>query len=61
MATGLLAGLKQVVDTKIAPLLTFTNFFTWNDVWVASAYLLGTGLLVSSLASTLTLRKYLKV
>jgi len=28
---------------------------------VVSAYLLGTGLLVSSLASILTLRKYLKV
>jgi len=42
-------------------LLTFTNFFTWNDVWLSSAYLLGTGLVVSALASVLTLRKYLKV
>ena len=39
LATGLLAGLKQVVDTKIAPLLTFTNFFGWNEVWIASAWL----------------------
>lgn len=60
-SVGLLSGLKYVIDDRIAPLLTFTNFFTWNDVWLASAYLLGTGLLVATLASTLTLRKYLKV
>ena len=61
LATGLLAGLKQVVDTKIAPLLTFTNFFGWNEVWVASAWLLLTGLVVSTFASVITLRRYLKV
>jgi cell division transport system permease protein len=61
VATGLLAGLKQVVDTKIAPLLTFTNFFGWNEVWVASAWLLLTGLVVSTFASLITLRRYLKV
>ena len=60
-SVGLLSGLKMVIDDRIAPLLTFTNFFTWNDVWVSSAYLLGTGLIVSALASVLTLRKYLKV
>ena len=60
-SVGLLSGLKIVIDDRIAPLLTFTNFFTWNDVWVSSAYLLGTGLIVSALASVLTLRKYLKV
>ncbi|MEN9305326.1 MAG: hypothetical protein RLY76_594, partial [Actinomycetota bacterium] len=53
--------LKYVIDERIAPLLTFTNFFTWNDVWLASAYLLATGIVVSSLASIFTLRKYLKV
>lgn len=61
LATGLLAGLKQVVDTKIAPLLTFTNFFGWNEVWVASAWLLLTGFVVSTFASVMTLRRYLKV
>jgi cell division transport system permease protein len=60
-SVGLLSGLKIVIDDRIAPLLTFTNFFTWNDVWLSSAYLLGTGLVVSALASVLTLRKYLKV
>jgi cell division transport system permease protein len=61
IATGLLAGLKTVVDTNIAPLLLFTNFFGWREVWVSSAYLLATGLVVSILASVITLRRYLKV
>jgi cell division transport system permease protein len=61
MATGLLAGIKSVIDSKIAPLLTFTKFFGWGEVWIASAWLLLTGLAVSILASAITLRKYLKV
>ncbi len=60
-ATGLLAGLKWVVDNKVAPLLTFTKFFGWDQVWISSGILLGTGLFVSILASTITLRRYLKV
>jgi cell division transport system permease protein len=60
-ATGLLAGLKSVVDSKVAPLLTFNNFFGWNEVWVASAWLLLAGLGVSTVASVITLRRYLKV
>ena len=61
VSTGFLAGFKVIVDTKVAPLLTFTNYFTWRDLWVTSAWLLFTGLFVSSIASVLTLRKYLKV
>ena len=60
-ATGLLAGLKAVVDSKVAPLLTFTNFFGWNEVWIASAWLLLAGFTVSTIASLITLRRYLKV
>lgn len=61
IATGLLAALKSVIDSKVAPLLTFTKFFGWGEVWVASGYLLATGLVVSIFASALTLRRYLKV
>ena len=61
IATGLLAGLKSVIDSKVAPLLTFTKFFGWGEVWVSSAYLLATGLVVSIAASVFTLRRYLKV
>ena len=61
LATGLLAALKSVIDSKVAPLLSFTKFFGWGEVWVSSAYLLATGLLVSTVASVITLRRYLKV
>ena len=61
IATGILAALKSLVDARVAPLLTFTNFFGWSDVWNASLLLLLTGLVVSAIASFLTLRKYLKV
>jgi cell division transport system permease protein len=61
LATGLLALLKSVIDSKVAPLLTFTKFFGWGEVWVASGWLLLTGLTVSVLASLITLRRYLKV
>jgi len=60
-ATSLLAGLKSVVDSKVAPLLTFTNFFGWTEVWIASAWLLLAGFGVSTIASVITLRRYLKV
>jgi len=61
LATGLLAALKGVIDSKVAPLLSFTKFFGWGQVWVSSAYLLATGLFVSTVASVITLRRYLKV
>jgi cell division transport system permease protein len=61
LATGLLAGLKSVIDSQVAPLLTFTKFFGWNEVWIASGWLLLTGIAVSTLASLITLRRYLKV
>ena len=61
VSAGLLAGFKGLVDAKVAPLLSFTRFFRWSDVWVASGGLLGVGLLVSASASVATLRKYLKV
>ena len=60
-SSGLLSAFKLLVDSRIAPLLSFTKFFTWSDVWVASGILLITGLVVSTVASVATLRKYLKV
>ena len=61
LATGLLSALKYVVQEKVAPLLTFTKFFGWGEVAAASAWLLLTGLVVSTIASLVTLRRYLKV
>jgi cell division transport system permease protein len=53
--------IRDRVDSKVAPLLTFTNFFGWNEVWIASAWLLLAGFTVSTIASLITLRRYLKV
>jgi cell division transport system permease protein len=61
LASGLLAALKYVVETKVAPLLTFTKFFGWGEVALASGWLLLTGLVVSTIASVVTLRRYHKV
>ena len=61
LATGLVSALKYVVQEKVAPLLTFTKFFGWGEVVAASAWLLLTGLVVSTIASLITLRRYLKV
>jgi len=60
-ASGLLAGLKYVIETNVAPLLSFTKFFGWGEVAIASGWLLLTGLVVSTIASVVTLRRYLKV
>ena len=61
VSTGLLSLFKLLIDAKVAPLLSFTQFFKWSDVWVASSLLLLTGFVVSTVASLLTLRKYLQV
>ena len=61
LATGLLAGLKKMIDIHVAPLLSFTKFFGWGEVWVSSGILLATGLFVSIVASVFTLHRYLKV
>ena len=60
-SVGLLSGFKFLIDSRVAPLLSFTRFFTWTDVWVSSAYLLLTGFVVSSIASIVTLRRHLNV
>jgi cell division transport system permease protein len=61
VALGLLSGFKVLIDQRVAPLLTFTRFFGWDAVWLASLQLLGVGLLVASLASLITLRRFVKV
>ena len=61
ISTGLLIGIKQITDSKIAPLLSFTKFFGWGAVWSTSAILFFVGAAVSAAASMLTLRKYLQV
>lgn len=59
-AAGILASKYWVIDAKLAPNLTFIPFVTWNEVLaiVPVLYLVGVGTTV--LASSVTLRRYLK-
>jgi cell division transport system permease protein len=61
VALGMLSGFKVLIDQRVAPLLSFTRFFGWDAVWIASLQLLGVGLFVAALASVITLRRFVKV
>jgi len=61
VALGLLSGFKVLIEQRVAPLLSFTRFFGWDAVWIASLQLLGVGLFVAALASVITLRRFVKV
>jgi len=60
-SAGILSGFKYLIDAKVAALLSFTNYFSWTDVYVSAIYLLIVGFVVSGTASIVTLRKHLKV
>ena len=57
---GILASKYWLIDAKLAPNLTFIPFVTWSEVLaiVPMLYLVGVGTTV--LASSITLRRYLK-
>lgn len=57
---GLVAAKYWVIDAKLAPNLTFIPFVTWSEVLgiIPWLYLVGVGITV--LASSVTLRRYLK-
>ena len=62
MATGALALFQsQVVEAVARPTFPFTRFVDWGDVWMTVALIVPVGVLLASLASFLTLRKYLRV
>jgi cell division transport system permease protein len=61
MATaGILAAKYWVIDARLAPNLTFIPFVTWTEVLgiIPGLYLIGVGTTV--LASSVTLRRYLR-
>lgn len=62
VASGLVAAGKYLaVDRLLAPTLRFTNFVSWGDVFTVIPVLLVIGVLLSSAASLLTLRRHLRV
>ncbi len=61
-ASGFLAlGKYALVDKQLVPLLKFTNFIEWHHVYAVIPILLVVGVLLSSAASFLTLRRHLRV
>jgi cell division transport system permease protein len=50
-----------LIDKILAPAFTFTAFVGWNAIVVIVPILLALGVVMSMLASTLTIRKYLQV
>ncbi len=67
LAGGILASLgivaiqKFVVEDRLVESFPFTNFIGWNSVVSTVPILLGLGVLLSALASFVTLRRYLRV
>lgn len=61
-ACGLLAlGKWYLVDERLRPLIKFTNFIGWGEVISAIPFILLAGVLLSGLASFVTLRRHLRV
>jgi cell division transport system permease protein len=52
---------KFVVIDRLVPSFPFTRFIGWDAVWATVPIMLIAGVLLSSLASFITLRKYLRV
>ncbi len=61
-ACGLVAvGKWYFIDHKLRPLVKFTNFIGWDAVFGLIPFILVAGILLSGLASFLTLRRHLRV
>ncbi|TDE15970.1 permease-like cell division protein FtsX [Jiangella asiatica] len=58
---ALFFGVELVVGRFIAPNLQFTSWVDSGDVWAAVPWLLLAGVLISVVASFVTLRRYLRV
>ncbi|MCW2598957.1 MAG: Cell division protein FtsX [Frankiales bacterium] len=62
LASGLVAvGKWGLIDQQLRPLVKFTNFIGWNDVFAVIPLLVLGGVVLSSAASFVTLRRHLRV
>lgn len=62
VAAAFLSGIKVVMfDQILRPSFQFTRFIGWDSVWVTIVVVVITAVLISSLASFVTLRRYLRV
>jgi cell division transport system permease protein len=58
---SLIALKKYFIENRLEPSFQFTAFVGWDSVWTVCAILIVTGVLLSSFASFITLRKYMRV
>lgn len=58
---ALAAGQKFLVEGVLVPNFPITNFIGWDDLWRTAPWLLLLGILMSALASFVTLQRYLRV
>ena len=62
VASGALVAVKAFfIDAKLRPVLPLTNLVDWYDVLTILPVLVGVGVLLSALASFVTLRRFLRV
>ncbi|NBU31700.1 MAG: ABC transporter permease [Actinobacteria bacterium] len=61
LAAGLLMAVKKyVIDDRLAPNISYVPFVTWQEVLGILPWLFGAGIGITVLASTVTLRRYLR-
>lgn len=61
LASGTMVAAKYfIIDAKLAPNLSFIAWVNWNDILLILPWLFIVGVLTAAVASTVTLRRYLK-
>ena len=61
LASGVVLAVKQyLIDERMAPNYTFIAFVTWEEVLAILPWIFGVGIATTVLASSLSLRRYLK-
>jgi cell division transport system permease protein len=59
-SAGILATKYWVIDARLAPNLTFIPFITWSQVLAIVPVLFLAGVGIAVIASSITLRRYLR-
>jgi cell division transport system permease protein len=61
LASGMLLAVKRyVIDQRLAPNISYIPFVTWQEVLAILPWLFGAGIGITVLASSFTLRRYLR-
>lgn len=60
-SASIVAVKKFFIDDRLRPRFTFTQFVGWDAVWAITPILIIAGVVLATLASFFTLRKYMRV